>query len=207
MEPTNLQNHWENVYTKQSDPSVASWYQKTPEIVIDWIASKIDDPAAAIIDVGGGDSTFADTLLKNDYENITVLDISCKALEKARLRLGKDALKLKWICADASAFEPTRKYHLWHDRAAFHFLNSEAQKQGYKHALSQAVAPGGWVILATFSKNGPLKCSGLEITQYSEEELSALLGDEFTLEAVRFHDHTTPGGGKQNFIYTLFRRK
>lgn len=207
MENTNLQQHWENVYTKQNDASSASWYQQDPKVVMEWINAKLKDKEGSVIDIGGGDSVLTDRLLAEGYKNITVLDISCKALEKARLRLGESALTVTWICEDASAFTPSRTYTLWHDRAAFHFLNSKAQKEGYKHALNKGVAPGGWVILATFSKNGPLKCSGLEITQYSEEELADFMGDNFTLEGVKYHDHITPGGGTQNFIYTLFRKK
>lgn len=206
MEKTNLQSHWENVYTKQADLKSASWYQESPKVVLDWIGENIPDLDASIIDIGGGDSLFADSLLRKGYHNVSVLDISCKALEKARLRLGDEALKMSWICSDASQFEPSRTYDLWHDRAAFHFLNSEAQKEGYKRALLGATPSGGWVILATFSKNGPQKCSGLEISQYSEEELRDFMGAEFKLEDVKYHDHTTPSGGTQNFIYTLFRR-
>lgn len=207
MENINLQSHWENVYTKQSDLRSASWFQESPKVVMDWIEAVISDKQAPIIDVGGGDSLFADSLLEKGYQNISVLDISCKALQKARFRLGDKALKMNWICADASEFEPARTYDLWHDRAAFHFLNSEEQKNGYKKALFAGVNPGGWVILATFSKKGPQKCSGLEISQYSEEELRDFMGADFHLEAVKYHDHTTPSGGSQNFIYTLFKRK
>lgn len=206
MENTNLQQHWENVYNKQTDLSTASWYQESPKVVLKWIKEQVQDPSDHIIDIGGGDSLFADTLLEKGYANITVLDISCKALQKARKRLGNRALNMNWVCADASTYTPSRTYKLWHDRAAFHFLNTKDQKEGYKKALLEAVAPGGFVILATFSKSGPLKCSGLEITQYSEQELAAFLGDNFSLEDVVLHDHVTPGGGSQNFIYTLFKR-
>lgn len=207
MEDTNLQKHWENVYTKQEDQTKASWYQEQPRVVIDWIKELVPDHNAPIIDIGGGDSLFTDTLLNLGYQHISVLDISSTALEKARIRLGKKALKMNWICADASAFEPSSTYAVWHDRAAFHFLNSDAQKSGYKKALLSGIAPGGWVMLATFSKNGPEKCSGLQITQYSEEDLKLFLGEEFSLENKMYHDHITPGGGCQNFIYTLFKRK
>jgi 2-polyprenyl-3-methyl-5-hydroxy-6-metoxy-1,4-benzoquinol methylase len=39
---------------------------------------------AAIIDVGGGDSKLVDALLNGGYTNVTVLDISAKAVENAK---------------------------------------------------------------------------------------------------------------------------
>ncbi len=49
---------------------------------------------AKIIDVGGGESKLVDFLLEEGYENISVLDISANALEKAKKRLGDKAKKV-----------------------------------------------------------------------------------------------------------------
>jgi SAM-dependent methyltransferase len=55
--------------------------------------------AAKIIDIGGGDSFLVDHLLDLGYEDITVLDISSSALERAKERLGNRANNVKWIVA------------------------------------------------------------------------------------------------------------
>lgn len=206
MANTNLQQHWENVYNKQENRENASWYQEDPGIVLEWIDRIIPDKNTSIIDMGGGDSNFVDTLLNKGFKNISVLDISCKALQKSRNRLEEKAMGVNWICQDASRFDPSKTYGLWHDRAAFHFLNTPEERSGYRDALIKAVQPGGWVVLATFSKNGPEKCSGLHITRYSKNELKAFMGKEFELEDAIYHDHSTPNGKIQNFVYTLFRR-
>jgi len=48
---------------------------------------------AHIIDIGGGDSKLVDFLLAEGFENITVLDISANAIERAKERLGEKASK------------------------------------------------------------------------------------------------------------------
>ena len=125
---------------------------------------------ASIIDIGGGDSKFVDFLLEEGYENITVLDISAKSLEKAKKRLGDAAVKVKWIVTDITAFEPTETYDIWHDRAAFHFLTTSEQVSKYIDIAEKNV--NNFMILGTFFENGPMKCSGLDIQQYDEESLS-----------------------------------
>lgn len=208
MKTGDLQEHWQRVYEKQQGHEKASWYQKTPQLVFDWIAQTTSDPGKAhLIDIGGGDSFFTDRALQLGYAHITLLDISRNALEKAAARLGANASEIDWICADVSRFRPERLYTLWHDRAAFHFLTEMEQRQGYKKALLAGVIPEGHVIIAAFSKNGPDKCSGLPVVQYSEEELIAFMEPEFEWQDTRFHDHLTPSGVSQNFIYTLFKRK
>ncbi|GLU53372.1 class I SAM-dependent methyltransferase [Dyadobacter frigoris] len=45
-------------------------------------------------------------MLDNGFEHITVLDISEKALEKARIRLGEKAGKVNRVVSDITEFEP-----------------------------------------------------------------------------------------------------
>jgi ubiquinone/menaquinone biosynthesis C-methylase UbiE len=199
-------SHWEEVYNKKSYKD-ASWYQERPETSLKFIAELDLPECSKIIDVGGGDSNLVDYLLKEGYRDISVLDISEKALEKAKMRLNNEAEKVNWIVADASEFEATQVYHLWHDRAAFHFLTEEKQIENYIRTLENSVASGGFVILATFSKEGPEKCSGRTIKQYSKDDLQALLQDKFALLKCENLDHTTPTGAIQNFTFCCFRKK
>lgn len=123
-------NHWENVY-ETKNPDQVSWTQAKPQTSLDFISSFGLGKEARIIDIGGGDSNLVDFLLQEGYENITVLDISSKALEKAKERLGDAAAKVKWIATDITAFEPAETYDIWHDRAAFHFLTTREQVSKY----------------------------------------------------------------------------
>jgi hypothetical protein len=64
----------------------------------------------------------------------------------------------------------------------------------------------GNLFLGTFSENGPLKCSGLEIKQYSELKLEAVFGSEFNKVKSFEEDHQTPFETIQNFIFINFKK-
>ena len=198
--------HWENIYGTKKLTDV-SWYQSKPEVSLNYIAELGLKKGAGIIDIGGGDSFLVDFLLAEGHTNITVLDISEKALERAKARLGEKALNVKWLVADVAGFRSQQKYDLWHDRAAFHFLTNEKDIGNYLKTLEDSINPGGYVILGTFSEKGPLKCSGIEIKQYSVKEMSKLLSPAFELMGCENPDHTTPTGSVQNFTFCRWRKK
>ena len=104
-------------------------------------------------------------------------------------------------------FQPSFEFSLWHDRATFHFLTEKEDIKKYIKLVEKAIKTDGFLIIATFSNRGPLKCSGLEITQYSEETLHRLFHDKFELINAFDDVHKTPFETEQNFIYTVFKRK
>ncbi|WP_317197451.1 class I SAM-dependent methyltransferase [Empedobacter stercoris] len=163
------------------------------------------DKTAKIIDVGGGESKLVDFLLEEGYENISVLDISANALEKAKKRLGDKAEKVNWIVADITEFEPTDQYDVWHDRAVFHFLTEDNDIKKYQDLVSKAVK--GKMVIGTFSTNGPLKCSGLEIKQNDEISLTSTFAADFEKIECFTIDHITPFDTIQNFIFCSFNKK
>lgn len=198
--------HWEKVYKNKGDQEV-SWYEELPETSLSLIKKHNTIQATKIIDVGGGNSNLTKELLKAGYQNLSVLDISVKALEKTKYKLGASAAAIEWIISDITEFETTKTYNLWHDRAVFHFLTTEEDKSSYLNTIKKGLVQGGIFILATFSKNGPLKCSGLEISQYDKDGLLELFGNDFELLESFEEDHTTPFDTQQNFIYTVWKRK
>jgi len=206
MENLDRKKHWEKIYTAKEFKDV-SWYQPVPETSLSFLEQCDIPKTAKIIDVGGGDSLLVDFLLEAGYEDISVLDISAHALERAQVRLGDKAGKVTWIVADASSFEPMEQYDFWHDRAAFHFFTEEADIQNYLHVLAKGIQPGGILVLGTFSETGPQKCSGIEIRQYSERSMTERLKDGFDKIHCRAIDHTTPFDTVQNFIFCSFRKK
>ena len=202
--PQSQKNHWETVYETKA-PSEVSWTQNLPKTSLDFITSFNLPKNASIIDVGGGDSKLVDFLLDAGFTNISVLDISSKALERAKLRLGEKAELVDWIVSDISDFKPQKKFDLWHDRAAFHFLTSPEQKEKYLKTIENHV--NQYLVLGTFSENGPKKCSGLDIQQYSEESLSQFLENDFEKIKCFTEDHTTPFNTTQNFLFCSFKRR
>jgi len=203
MDKAKRKKHWETIFETKG-PTDVSWYQETPEPSLS-IFRGFDLPKTAkIIDIGAGDSFFVDSLIKLGYRDITVLDVSAKALERAKKRLGEDAEKIEWIVSDVTEFQPGTRYDFWHDRAAFHFLTVEEEIEKYISTVKRAVAKDGYLVIGTFSENGPKKCSGLEITQYSESSLAARLGKDFQKLECRTIDHKTPSGAVQNFLFCSF---
>jgi 2-polyprenyl-3-methyl-5-hydroxy-6-metoxy-1,4-benzoquinol methylase len=205
MNKNDRQAHWQNVYATKAEQEV-SWFQENPAPSLDLIAATGILADAAIIDVGGGASRLVDSLLDRDFHRITILDLSAKALEEAKRRLGQRADGIDWIAADVTLWEPSRNYDLWHDRAAFHFLTEPADREAYVVRLKQAVRAGGHVIIATFASDGPERCSGLPIVRYDPEALARTLGPGLELIESRRHDHVTPGGTMQRFQFSRFLR-
>lgn len=195
--------HWDVVYTTKQ-PNEVSWTQEIPKTSLDFIHSYGLPKTASIIDVGGGDSKLVDYLLDEGYENITVLDISDKALERAKVRLGARSEKVKWVVSDVTDFQPPATYDIWHDRATFHFLTTPDQISKYLSIARNAIS--GYLTIGTFSQCGPTKCSGLEIKQYSEAQLQSQLAYGFNKVRCITEDHLTPFNTTQNFLFCSFKR-
>jgi len=195
--------HWETVYETKNANEV-SWTQEIPKISLDLIHSFRLTKTAKIIDIGGGDSKLVDYLIDEGFENITVLDISSKALDKAKQRLGEKAKKVNWIVSDITEFKPDTMFDVWHDRATFHFLTAKEQISKYIDTARKAVS--GYLVIGTFSDKGPKKCSGLNIKQYNEETLTTEFQIGFEKLSCITEDHVTPFGTTQNFLFCSFKR-
>jgi len=200
---TDRKLHWDYVYNNKA-PEQMSWTQDLPQTSLNFITSFDLPKTASIIDIGGGDSKLVDHLLDQGYRNITVLDISATALERTKKRLGNKASLVKWIVSDIAEFKPAEPYDLWHDRATFHFLTIPREIESYLQTAQQAVK--GFLIIGIFSENGPKKCSGLEIKQYSEDGLCQQLSGSFQKLHCLIEDHITPFNTIQNFLFCSFKR-
>jgi hypothetical protein len=196
--------HWEAVYREKAEDTV-SWFQVHPGISLELIRAHCDK-SAALIDVGGGASRLVDHLLAAGYTDLTVLDISETALERSGVRLGKSALTVQWQVADIIQWRPGRRWHLWHDRAVFHFLTDADERATYRRNLMQALEPGGHALVASFALDGPERCSGLPVQRYSPESLAEELGEGLRLRESREETHLTPTGRLQRFQYSVFER-
>ena len=201
----NSKKNWENVYG-QKKPVEVSWYQVEPTVSLKIIASTEIDYAAKIIDVGGGASVLVDKLLDQGFQNLTVLDISPKAIHYAQERLGRRAENVSWIEADVTEFEFSVQYDFWHDRAVFHFLTDAEDRTKYMRRLEEALKPGGHIVIAAFAIDGPPKCSGLDIERYSLEKMKNEFGDSFKLVNSVSEVHITPWNKEQKFIYCFFKK-
>ena len=201
---SNKKQHWETVYQTKT-PEQVSWTQKIPDTSLSLIGSLHLSKQAKIIDVGGGDSLLVDFLLDIGYTNITVLDIAGEALDRAKNRLGKRATLVTWIESDILDFKSKITYDIWHDRAAFHFLTKENDIKTYISVTEKYVSKN--LIIGTFSDNGPMKCSGLEITQYSKNKMHKTFNSKFEPVKCLIKNHQTPFDTIQNFIFCSFKKR
>lgn len=197
--------HWQTVYESKGEREV-SWFQESPSPSLELIALAGAEPTSAFVDIGGGAARLVDALLTAGYANLTVLDLSDAALAASRARLGAAGDGVDWIVADVTTWQPTRNYDIWHDRAAFHFLNKPEEQAAYIACVQRAVKIGGHVIIGTFAIDGPEKCSGLPVTRHTADSITALLGAGFTLTDYRRHKHATPWQSVQNFQFSSFIR-
>lgn len=184
-----------------------SWYEAHPSSSLKAIHSITPSRQAPIIDVGGGSSRLSGALLAAGYDDLTVLDISPTALSLAQTRLGSNANRVTWVRADLLAWQPTRRYAVWHDRAVLHFFVDLADRRTYTETLHAALTPGGHAIIATFAPDGPARCSGLPVQRNSADQILQLLGSDFTAVDTSVETHTTPSGNPQPLTWVIARRQ
>lgn len=198
--------HWEKIYNEKQ-PDQVSWFQTNPKQSLEFVKLARTTKDGSVIDVGGGASVLVDRLLDEGFKNITVLDISNHGLEYAKTRLGDKASLVKWVVADITQYEPKENYDLWHDRAVFHFLTEQSDRNKYATLVSRVINPGGHLILASFAPDGPDKCSNLTVCRYDAKLVQKELGNDFKLISEENESHMTPWNKEQKFRYFLFERK
>ncbi len=201
---TGLAEHWDGIYAVKQ-PGTVSWFQEQPDTSLRLLTAA-GDPALPVIDVGAGRSPLAGVLLGASWSDVTVLDVSARALEQivAQLEDYRDALTV--VVADLLTWTPGRCYQTWHDRAVFHFLVDQADRARYVATARRALAPGGALVLGTFAPEGPTSCSGLAAARYDAAGLEQQFSPDFVLERSETEKHTTPGGTIQPFTWVVLRR-
>ena len=196
-------SHWEQVY-RTKGPDQVSWFQPEAKLSLELIQLVAPARDTTIIDVGAGASMLVDGLLTAGYSRITVLDLSSAALAQAQQRLASRTGAVIWQEADVlTADLDAGAFDVWHDRAVFHFLTDATDRARYVAQVRQAVRPGGYVLVATFAEDGPLRCSGLSVARYSPDSLHGEFGSDFRLVESRREQHRTPAGAPQAFTYCL----
>jgi len=93
--------------------------------------------------------------------------------------------------------------------AGFLWLTAAGKEENianYVEIAGKFIKPSGYLIIATFSVNGPKKCSGLDIMQYSDDSIKKTFQKDFSHIRSFEEIHTTPFNTKQNFLFNVFKR-
>ena len=202
---SDLKSHWENIYSSKKEDGV-SWFQEHPKTSIDLIEKYSTDKSTSIIDIGSGRSKILKNLIENEYDELTYLDISQEACSKSKISLGNKQDLVEWQVVNVLDFNTEKNFSIWHDRAVFHFLISKEDVEKYVQVALKNIVQGGYLILGTFSENGPAKCSGLSVSRYSTESLKEIFNPELKMIESFTIDHKTPFNTTQNFLFSIFKK-
>ncbi|MGA1442426.1 MAG: class I SAM-dependent methyltransferase [Ilumatobacteraceae bacterium] len=195
--------HWDTAYDTKS-VAERSW-SSDAETSVRLITRYAPPAQASVVDVGGGASPLAGRLVAEGYLDVTVVDISQRAIEEARTSLPM-SMSVTWVCADVRTWEPGRTFDVWHDRAVLHFLSDSVERTAYARLARRTVNGGGLLIVSCFAEDGPETCSGLPVARATHEQLSALFDEGFH-DVERFREtHITPWGSEQPFNWLVLRR-
>ena len=197
--------HWDAAWARGDDTQ--SWSEKYPGMSLRMLDAAEVSAADALIDVGGGASLLTRTLLDRGFRDLTILDISAAGMQYARDRLGSRAGQVHWVTADVLSWHPQRRYQAWHDRAAYHFLTTDEDRQRYLHTLDAATVPGAIAVFGCFAPDGPQHCSGLPVARYSPAQLARQIGARWLLISQDREEHITPAGIIQPFTWIALRRQ
>ena len=197
--------HWADVYERKA-PEEVSWYEEQPRLSLELVRACEVGREAPIIDIGGGTSALAGALVAEGYSDVTVADISPSALDRAEKRAGPLGDRINFVLADVRHHDFDRSVEIWHDRAVYHFMVTEDDRDGYLSTLRKTLRPGGHLVIATFGPEGPEQCSGLPTCRYDALTLAAALGGGFSEVASGIEAHRTPGGTRQQFLFAHFLR-
>lgn len=201
--------HWNAIYATRETEQL-SWTQPDAGLsaeIIDALPINLDDP---IVDVGGGAGVLVDHLLAAGHWQVTMLDAAEDGLHIARQRLEHArarAERVDWVVADVRSWGPRKAYRVWHDRAVFHFLTKPADRARYREQAAAAVAPGGFLVIATFAADGPSQCSGLPVVGFDAEDLAQQFAPSFETLRARDEHHHTPSGDVQHFTWLTLQRR
>ena len=88
----------------------------------------------------------------------------------------------------------------------FGFFREKGFEDIYFENLKINLKKDGYVLFAQFRNGGVTSCANLPIKQYSLNEFSNRLGDDFKLIKSEEFDFINPFDSKKEYIYALFQK-
>jgi ubiquinone/menaquinone biosynthesis C-methylase UbiE len=202
-----LSQHWNSIFQKTEDSNMG-WYEKSATQTFELLLQIPNWETSTIFLTGAGTSVLIKELAEKGAR-LVLNDISSEALQRARDKMGDKAEQSIWLCQDIAqpVLSLKTEIDIWIDRAVLHFLTEESDIEGYFKNLNSLLKPGGYAVFAEFSEKGADKCAGLKLHRYSLQELTARLGEAFTLISSFDYIYTMPNGNPRPYVYALFKKK
>ena len=202
------ESHWQNVWDAKSHTET-SWFQEAPGPSLAFVDALNLSPEDPIIDVGCGQSFLVDELLQRGFRSLHLLDISQSAVDAVTNRILPlaDNVQLVTHAKDILEQEPIEGIALWHDRAVLHFLREPRERSHYAELAAASVRPGGYMVIASFSPDGPEQCSNLDVERVDESAVAKLFAQGFHMFESTRMKHVTPWGSEQDFQWCLLQRR
>lgn len=199
--------HWHRILSK-GGPEKSSWYLPQPRMSLQLVKKYARNLRRdSILDVGGGASTMAESLLRVGYAKLTVADWAPACLDWTYRRLGAAAERYKWVCADVLKGDLGGPHVLWHDRACFHFITDAAEQAEYVQAVRRHLVISGHVIVGVYARGGPTRASGLAVLQFSDTALAQAFGPSFDLVETQHERVESAMGRPEPYLYAVFKRR
>jgi SAM-dependent methyltransferase len=207
MDRLSTPEHWNTIYGKYERHELG-WYAPRLATSLEWIEKHTPHPLASVVDVGGGSSTLVDDLVEKGYHGIILVDISEAALQETKRRLGDRSGAVQLVCSDIRSKDLLLpRVHVWHDRAAFHFLRDSSEVATYKELLLNTLEENGVFVLGVFSVNAPDRCSGLLVNKWDLPSLRNEFEGPLTLLDFKTELHLPPGGVEPEYLYTAWQKR
>ena len=204
----NYKEYWNAAYVKNPTEKLG-WFEESSKETIELLKESNVPKDAKILNVGVGSSMLIDELVADGYSGLIANDLSEKALNDVKNRLGESASKVTFIADDIinpTQLQELQEVTVWNDRAVLHFFLKEEEQDAYFNLLKKVVKASGFVIIAVFALDGAEKCCGLPLQRYNAEMLQEKLGKDFELVKAFNHTFINPYGGERPYVYTLFQR-
>ncbi len=177
---------WDESYASEHLP----WDTGQPEpLLVEFVTAGGVQPCPTL-EIGTGTGTNAIWMAERGFDVLGV-DVSPRAVERARAKTGERALRCRFAALDFLAEPaPNGPFQFVFDRGCFHVFDTPDERQRFAAQVAAALAPGGlWLSFIGSTEGpprefGPPRRSARDITLAIEPLLEII-----ELRSAEFRDH------------------
>ncbi|HAJ63849.1 MAG TPA: class I SAM-dependent methyltransferase [Cyanobacteria bacterium UBA8543] len=170
---------WEKLYQDQNVESMP-WFNPNLDPDLDQALTKLNlHTTSTALDLGTGPGTQAMALAQRGFQ-VTAIDLSSTAIEKAQALAQEKGLNIFWKQDDILNSNLDQKFDFVFDRGCFHVFPSE-RRSDYVGVVDNLIKPNGYLFLKCFShletrESGPYR--------FTAEEIKEIFGSRFNVISI-----------------------